>query len=124
MSLHDPLLHRPVSVLLLLLLSLVVDILECTVYVLVYLRILTSSHVIPMPRREHVMHVVLEGLFAYRAEQVVRSGSRLFDHRRVLFLLCFLPVQVLQVLVVLIFEVVEVLLRVLSLVGQGEEGGA
>jgi hypothetical protein len=77
-----------------------------------------------MPRREHVMHVVLEGLFAYRAEKVVWSGSRLFDHGRVLFLRGFLPVQVLQVLVVLIFEVVEVLLRVLSLVGQGEEGGA
>ena len=71
-----------------------------------------------------MMHVVLEGLFAYRAEQVVRSGSRLFDHRGVLFLRGFLTVQVLQVLVVLIFEVVEVLLRVLSLVGQGEEGRA
>jgi hypothetical protein len=124
MSLSDPLLHRPVSVLLLLLLSLVVDILECTVYVLVYLRILTSPDVIPMPRREHMMHVVLEGLFANRAEQMVESGSRLFDHGRVLFLRCFLPVQVLQIFVVLIFEVVEVLLRVLSLIGQGEEGCA
>ncbi len=117
MSLDDPLLHRPVSIFLLLLLSLVVDILECTVYVLVYLRILTSADVIPMSRREHMMHVVFESLFAYRAEQVVGSGSRLLDHRRVLFLRCFLTIQVFQIFVVLIFEVVEVLLRVLSFVG-------
>ena len=68
MSLDDPLLHRPVSILLLLLLTLEVDILECTVDVLVYLRILASSNVIPMARGEHMVHVVFEGLFAYCAE--------------------------------------------------------
>jgi hypothetical protein len=114
--LDDPLLHRPVSALLLLLLALIVDVLECTVDVLVDLRVLTSAHVISMPRREHMLYVVLEGLLADRAEQVVGPGSRLLDNGGVLFLRCFLAVQILQIFVVLIFEVVEVLLRVLSLV--------
>ena len=116
MSLDDPLLHRPVSALLLLLLALIVDVLKCPVDVLVDLRVLTCPHVISMPRREHMQHVVLEGLLADRAEQVVGPGSRLLDNGGVLFLRCLLPVQILQIFVVLIFEVVEVLLRVLSLV--------
>ena len=124
MSLEDPLLHRPVAALLLLLLALIVDVLEGTVDILVDLRVLPGPHVISMPRREHVLHVVLEGLLANRAEQVVGPGSRLIDNGGVLFLRSLLAVQILQIFVVLIFKVVEVLLRVLPLVGQGEERGA
>ena len=60
--------------------------------------------------------VVFELLSADRAKQVIWTRLRLFDHIGILFLRRFLIVHVFQIFHMLVFEIVEIVLSVLSLI--------
>jgi hypothetical protein len=64
-----------------------------------------------------MMQVVFKGLLANCTKQVIWAGFWLLNDRRMLFLLRLFTVQVLQIFIVLIFKVIVVLLRILSLIG-------